>query len=336
LIYECEAEEAEKWIKENKLRRVLIQAPPGLREEMLKLAERVSRLAEVFLHGGSCWGACDVAFSEAETVGADGIIHLGHARFLEREPVPTLYLECLVRDPRPLRSVLNEAVEGLRGYRRVGVGFTVQWRGFADLILEELKKAGIEPYIGRPVPPLRYPGQVLGCAYTTLLGLSSRVEAFLVIGSVFHGLGLALQTPKKVYAADPETGKTRDLEGDVDRILRSRYAYIEEFKSSRRVGVIVSVKPGQYRLGSGRRLAEILRKAGKQAEILIMNEVQADYLRDIPLEGFVNTACPRLSIEDQFRLEKPLLLPREALVAVGELEWEDVLRKPDYMRMEVA
>ncbi len=302
---------------------------------MLETAEKLSDLTEVLLHGGSCWGGCDVAFADAEAVGADGIIHLGHVKFLEREPVPTYYLECRASDPRPLIEILERAMATLRKYGKIGVGLTVQWQEFLDVIREKLGKVGLEVYVGDPVPPLRYPGQVLGCSYSPLLKAVDKVECFLIIGSKFHGLGLALQTEKPVYAADPETGKIFDLEAEIDRILRSRYAYIERFRSSRRVGVIVSIKPGQYRLRSALEIARRLRKAGKRVEILIMSEVQTNYLRDTPLEGFVNTACPRLSIEDQIRLEKPLLLPRETLVAVGELRWEDVIRKPDYMKMEV-
>ena len=40
-----------------------------------------------------CYGACDLATAEAESLGADLIVHFGHAKLLKHEKVPTLYLE---------------------------------------------------------------------------------------------------------------------------------------------------------------------------------------------------------------------------------------------------
>ena len=52
-------------------------------------------------------------------------------------------------------------------------------------------------------------------------------------------------------------------------------------------------------------------------------------------EAFVNTACPRLSIEDQNRFKKPILLPMELAVALNRVSWEEIIRTPRYMVMEI-
>ncbi len=336
MSYRYDVEALKKWINSRKIRRLLIQAPPGLKQIAVKVAREISsEVDHVVFYGGSCWGGCDVAFRAASVAGADGILHLGHARFLEREEVPTYYLECRASDPKPLESVLEEAIPLLSRFRRVGIGVVVQWLEFLSLIEKKLEETGLEVLIGDPIPPLRYRGQVLGCSYQPLLK-ASNVDCFLIIGSKFHGLGLALQTKKPVYAADPEAQKILDLEPEVGRILKMRYAYIERFKRSRQIGVIASIKPGQFRMKTALRIAEILEKKGMEADVILVDDVVVEYLRDEPFEGFVNTACPRLSIEDQNRLEKPLLLPIEALIAVGEAEWEEVIRTPKYMLMEVS
>jgi len=334
LRYSYSAEAIEAWIKEGGVRRLLIQAPPGLKKTASEIAMRISgAVREVIHYGGSCWGGCDVAFRAAREAGADGILHLGHARFLDEEPIPTYYLECRVQDSRPLEKALEKAGL-LKGFRRVGVGGVVQWLDLLDLVERRLRGLGIEVEIGEPIPPLRHRGQVLGCSYGPLLEMVD-ADCFLVIGSRFHGLGLALQSWKPVYVADPESQLILDLGREVERILRSRYAYIERFSRSRRIGVIVSIKPGQFRMGLASRLVERLREEGFEADILLLDDVAADSLRDEVFDAFVNTACPRLSIDDQERFEKPLLLPMEALVAVGEAEWEEVIRTPRYMSMEV-
>ncbi len=334
--YVIEVEKAREWVKRNRLRRILIQSPPGLWRQARELAEELSQdLDEVLLYGGSCWGGCDLAIHSAKLVKADGIIHLGHARFLRSEPLPTLYLECRRADPKPILKLLEEGVDRLRGYRRIGLGMTVQWLDHLGLIHGKLRELGLEVFTEAPEPPLEYEGQILGCSYTPLLKLSNLVDCYLIIGSRFHGLGLALQTSKPVYSLDPELQKFYDSRLEAEKILRIRYAYIEEFRSVREAGVLVSIKPGQYRLGLASRVRSLLRRAGKYAEVLIMDDIVIDRLRDSGFEGFVNTACPRLSIEDQMMFEKPILLPAEAMIAVGERSWEEVVRTPSYFSMEV-
>jgi 2-(3-amino-3-carboxypropyl)histidine synthase len=41
-----------------------------------------------------------------------------------------------------------------------------------------------------------------------------------------------------------------------------------------------------------------------------------------PVDAFVNTACPRIAIDDAVRYSKPLITPFELEVALGEKKWE--------------
>ena len=41
-----------------------------------------------------------------------------------------------------------------------------------------------------------------------------------------------------------------------------------------------------------------------------------------PVDAFVNTACPRIAIDDSVRYAKPLITPFELEVALGEKKWE--------------
>jgi diphthamide biosynthesis enzyme Dph1/Dph2-like protein len=45
------------------------------------------------------------------------------------------------------------------------------------------------------------------------------------------------------------------------------------------------------------------------------------------LEAFVNTACPRIVSDDASRFRHPVLTINEALFVVGELTWEELLKK---------
>jgi 2-(3-amino-3-carboxypropyl)histidine synthase len=41
-----------------------------------------------------------------------------------------------------------------------------------------------------------------------------------------------------------------------------------------------------------------------------------------PVDAFVNTACPRIAIDDSVRYAKPLLTPFELEVVLGDKKWE--------------
>ncbi|MBU2560389.1 2-(3-amino-3-carboxypropyl)histidine synthase subunit, partial [archaeon] len=41
------------------------------------------------------------------------------------------------------------------------------------------------------------------------------------------------------------------------------------------------------------------------------------------LGAFVNTACPRISIDDAGKFKRPLITPVELEIVLGAREWED-------------
>ena len=335
--YRIDLEKIKGWIDAKGFKRVLIQAPPGLWPEAVRVSEFLRENGvEAIIHGGSCWGGCDIAYLEAKSLKLDAIIHMGHSRFLESDEVPTYYLECRYMDPEPLKSLLREVKDRLGGCRRIGVGLTVQWLDFLDEFLAWLRDLGFEPHVGEPMGVLRYRGQVLGCSYNPLLRLEKMVDCYLVVGSIFHGLGLALQTRRITYAGDPHTQRVVKLEESVKSLLKSRYGHIQEFRRARRIGVLLSIKPGQRRMKLAMELKKLIEEAGKVSEIVVVDDMREDYLLDLPHEAFANTACPRLSIEDQERLRKPLLLPMEVAIALNRASWEETIRTPRYMAMKLS
>jgi 2-(3-amino-3-carboxypropyl)histidine synthase len=42
-----------------------------------------------------------------------------------------------------------------------------------------------------------------------------------------------------------------------------------------------------------------------------------------PVDAFVNTACPRIAIDDAVKYAKPLITPFELEVSLGEKNWEN-------------
>ncbi|MEN3048277.1 MAG: diphthamide biosynthesis enzyme Dph2 [Candidatus Caldarchaeales archaeon] len=316
-----------EWVRSNGFGRVLVQCPPGLTQAALEVGEALRSMGvEVVMSGSPCWGGCDVAVGEALSVGCDAVVHVGHSRFVRVREVPVFYYEARYNNYGPLSDLLPKLREHLEGTRRVSLGMTVQWLDFLERFAEDLKSMGLEVLIGEPGGHLVHRGQVLGCDYSTMLPLDPLVDAHIVVGSVFHGLGLALAARKEVYAVDPHAQRVTPLGELARRTLMRRYGQIERFRSSRRVGVVVSVKPGQRHFGLAKWIAERLRSKGIEAEVVVVDEVRPEDLEG-RYEALVNTACPRLSVEDQERFRVSVLLPGEAMVALGELGWEELLER---------
>jgi 2-(3-amino-3-carboxypropyl)histidine synthase len=73
---------------------------------------------------------------------------------------------------------------------------------------------------------------------------------------------------------------------------------------------------------------ETIEKSGKTAVLLAVNEVTPETLLEFPsIDAYVNIACPRISLEAPAKFSKPVLTVNEFLVAVGEVSWENLLKR---------
>ncbi len=82
---------------------------------------------------------------------------------------------------------------------------------------------------------------------------------------------------------------------------------IQDFDNARSVGIIISRKPGQYRPDLIEALINRLRRLGKEFVIIDLNEVSPDYVNNLPVDAVVNTACPRIGIDDLDRFTKSVV-----------------------------
>lgn len=316
--YELDLEKAVRLIEKARARRVGLQAPEGLKRVLPMLAARIAEEtgAEVIISGDPCFGACDVDQSLCQEV--DLMLHLGHAG-LGEEPEEVIFLEARMIDD--LRDVVEKAVGELIS-RHVGVASTVQHIHKIDQALQVLNEHGIQGYVGPASGRIKYPGQVLGCCYTTVRALL--VEEFLFIGTgQFHPLGIALATGKRVIAADPVTGEV--LRIDPDPMLRRRFAAITRAAQAKKFAVLVSKKPGQKRMELARGLIAMGKASGREMSLVYLDNIEPDRLLNLGAQAAVSTACPRVALDDAAKYRIPVLTPPEFEVLLGGRKWEDYL-----------
>jgi 2-(3-amino-3-carboxypropyl)histidine synthase len=307
-------------IKKLEAKTVGFQFPEGLKRKGAELAKKIEEAtgAEVLISGDPCFGACDLDRTLLEFV--DVLFHFGHAELEDTGLSEKVYF-IEARSAVDIKAVIEKAVSIIKG-QRIGLITTVQHVHKLPEACAILVAKGMTCVIGQGDSRIAYPGQVLGCNFS-----AARAEAcdeYLYIGSGdFHPLGVALSTKKRVLAADPLSGEVREI--DPSRILRQRSAVIAKSLDAKVFGIIVSSKNGQERLKLASSLKECAKMHGKEAYLILIDLVTPDQLLQFKVDAYVNTACPRLAIDEVGRFPSPMLTPQEFEIVLGEREWEKLV-----------
>lgn len=158
--------------------------------------------------------------------------------------------------------------------------YSIQYKNLAQVVLKELKNR---------VKILGF-SQVLGCAK-----LSTKADAILLVGEArFHALNIAVSSSREVLVFDNHSiSRVSKKEIEAEK-SRERGKYLK-FLSSRAIGILVSLKPGQKNLGTALKLQKELEKQGKKAYIFIADNIDTRELENFPIDIWINTACSPLS-----------------------------------------
>src|SRR5665647_1798059 len=308
-------------------KRVLLQMPEGLKPDAPKIAKIVEKCgALAIISADPCYGACDIAIGEAEGLGVDLIVHFGHSKMVKHDPVPTIYVEA--RATVTLDKAVEQSLPLLSSYTSIGLATSVQHLQTLNIAREILTRAGKKVVIG-DTGQIAYPGQVSGCNYSNAKSIANEVEAFLFVGGgIFHALGIALGTSKPTFIADPYDNRAYQINVEAQKILKQRFAIIQEAKNAKKFGIFIGLKPGQKHLDNALHMKELAEKKGKTAYLLAAREINPETLLEFPsIDAYVNTACPRVSLETTGKFQKPVLTVNEFKVVCGESSWENMLKK---------
>lgn len=326
-MFDLEEDRLVAEITDRGARRVLIQLPDGFKNEGVRLARLVHQKtgADVFVSAAPAWGACDLSLDAASRLKADLLVHYGHNEFLRdgSNRIPVVYIPG--KSNHDIIPVVEKSIPLLQG-QSVALATMIQHLHRLPEARFLLEKKGFKVHLPSRGPWSHETGQVLGCDYFGLKKIESEVDSILVIGSYFHAIGAALSVKKTVVYADPYDSTTRNLDRDRDRIIRQRYAMVDKARNANNFGIIVSTKPGQSNPQLALSIFKQIEDAGKKPVILYADEVVPAKLLDfIDTEVFVDTACPRLALDDPERFPKPILTRDEIMVAIGTWTWEQLL-----------
>jgi 2-(3-amino-3-carboxypropyl)histidine synthase len=320
-LYDFRLEEVAAWIKQADARVAAIQLPEGLKVHAISIAEQLERTAGVkcLILGDPCYGACDyVARFDAY---ADVLVQFGHSDIPSMEHDPrVLFVEVYI--DIDVSDLLESALPRLKG--RIGLLTTAQHVRMLPSIRTWLEARGKVVLIGKGDARVKFEGQVLGCNVTAADPIDGDVDQYLYVGSGdFHPIAVAIDTDKPVLVLDPLMREVRELGELKERILRQRHGAIVRAENARRFLIIVSTKVGQMRLDLAYRLRALAEEHGKEAEIVLMEEVSPDLLRSYDVDAYVSTACPRIAVDDYLKYPQPILTPPELEIVLGVREWKD-------------
>ena len=299
-----------------------LQFPEGLKKHGFGIAAQIQEKtgADVLISADPCFGACDLDMKLTEH--ADILFHFGHAPLNQGAAEKKVcFIEA--RSKADVSSAVEAALP-LLPEQTVGLLTTVQHVHQLERAKRLLEEAGKTVIIAKGDERIAYPGQILGCNFSAAHAKDTAdCAVFLYIGSGrFHPIGAALSSKKRVVCADPFTANVFELSGR--QYLMQRSAVIANASSAETFGILVSTKCGQYR----KKLAEEIKKKaaarGKKAFVLLMDLVTPDQMLSFKADAFVNTACPRLAIDDSGRFSAPVLTPQEFEIVIGERDWEDL------------
>jgi 2-(3-amino-3-carboxypropyl)histidine synthase len=292
--------------------RILLQFPEGLKQKALEHAKLLEREGnEVFISASPTYGACDLAIDEAKNIKAEKLVHFGHGEF-HHVDFNVEYVEYHMDAPL---SLLADSLELLKGFERIGIVTTIQHVHQLDEIRAFYERNGKVAIIGKPYGFAKKEGQILGCDIGSAASIDKSVDAFVYFGGgIFHPLGALLSTTKPFLVIEPYANRVEFIDNMRETYTKRSKGKILSSLDAKSFGILVSTKNGQHNMNLGKILKQRIESKGLDAQILVANTFDFDSINNmLEFDAFVNTACPRIAIDDTDRIRKPLLSANELM-----------------------
>ena len=210
-------------------------------------------------------------------------------------------------------------------YKTVALYASIQFVHNLDLVRKQLQAEKIS-VITSHAKRTHVSGQLLGCdVFHDSLNLKKeivpKIDAYLYIGDgKFHPYALAYTQKeseefKEIICNDPvHKSMTLVDQKEIQTILGRYKASLVKFLSSRTIGVISTIKPGQEYLKQSFMLEK--HYPDKKFFYFIDDTLSFNQLENFPfIEVWINTACPRIGIDDQKQFQKGVINLSDALRA---------------------
>jgi 2-(3-amino-3-carboxypropyl)histidine synthase len=326
--YDLELEKIKELVEKKQYKKILIQMPEGFFDNPLQeVIEVLSSLeTQIIVEGNPSYGVCDLAINEAKHLGCDLLIHFGHNEFGFQQKIPRESLDILFvpgfanLDISSYFLSISEKLVDLQ-WNYIKLVATVQHLRSLQELKTHLSEIGIKSYIKKE-------GQILGCNLESIRDSSEQIDGIISLhAGYFHTYGLLLNTSIPILQLDPFTGEMK-LFMDIERkqLVQKRYGMITQARTADVWGILGSSKIGQYHPDRIKMIEKVLEAHNKSRILLISDNINLENLVNFTwVNAWVDTACPRLAIDDHIYSSKPIVTFKEFLYLFDKVSWEKLL-----------
>ena len=198
-------------------------------------------------------------------------------------------------------DLINELPE------EIAIFSSVQFLDSLKGIKKQLEEDGKKVLLFKP-KHCQYDGQLLGCSIDKF-----NAKSFLYIGDgKFHPKALMIKNDADVFSYNPFNKQyCKIVDKDIEQMQKKIKGGILKFLVSDNIGVLISIKPGQYEVKGAEKLRE--KYPDKNFYFLMFDTLDFNSLQDFNfLDCYVNTACPRM-IDDWDKFDRPLVNVKDLL-----------------------
>ncbi|AEF96311.1 diphthamide biosynthesis enzyme Dph2 [Methanotorris igneus] len=317
-MWNLETERIINEIEKRNAKRILFQAPEGLKKDVEKEIEKIKKYfdekgksLELMIWGGTCFGGCDLVDNEVKHLGIDLIIHYGHEELEYAKPsIPTIFVPVYhIFDEEEKNEILKDIEDIIKEKNITTVATTIQYK-------ELLKKYN--------------PTIILGCRAE----INKEGNVLFVGTGRFHPLMIAYKIKKSVTIYNPATREISSIEEDeINKLIKRRIGIISKLviNPPKKIGIVLSTKKGQCRKKIFEYVKDLLKNAGIDYISIVVNSLSPQSLI-YDVDAYVIVACPRIVMDDSALYDKPILTPKELEMLIkGEFEYVfDEIKKEDF------
>ena len=326
--YDLELERIKELVIKKQYKKILLQMPEGmLNTPLQEVVDVLSPLdTQIIVEGDPSYGVCDLAINKAKMLDCDLLIHFGHNEFGFHQKIQDVSLDILLvpsfaaLNISSYFSLVSEKLVELK-WKRVGIVATVQHLMNLKELKTYLEQIGFKIYIEND-------GQILGCNLEGIRSFSEQIDGIITLhAGYFHTYGLLLNTKVTILQLDPFTGELKLFsKTDREQLIRKRNGIIAKARRAEVWGILGSSKIGQYHPSQIKKIEKILEDHNKLKIILISENIQLENLTNFTwIDAWVDTACPRLAIDDHIYSVKPVVTFKEFLYLFEKVSWEKLL-----------
>ncbi len=218
-------------------------------------------------------------------------------------------------------KLTSEALKELKKFKTIALYTTTQFVDKIKNVVKQLEDNGNKVVTSQP-SRTSSEFQILGCdIYHENLRLKEKCDCYLYIGDgKFHPLALVYSLknagkdlPVIIYnPLNKETQIMRINDNMVQRVFNKRQANIKRFHFANNIGILVTTKTGQEHFHYVKQLEEKFPK--KKFYVFLGDTINFNEMENFPfIQCWVNTACPRIGMEDAFESEKSIINVEEIL-----------------------